>query len=95
MDTRPQQVQWVVKVVITDGHFYLPWAFVLVYMGQHTHFGVGPAGMNHILFTNSGYAFITSMAKEVMFLVALVCLSVCLFVCLSVDITQIVVNGLG
>ena len=44
--------------------------------------------------------FITSLAKEVMFLVALVslsvCLSVCLFVCLSVDnITQKVMNGLG
>ena len=43
---------------------------------------------------------ITSLAKEVMFLVALVslsvCLSVCLFVCLSVDnITQKVMNGLG
>ena len=42
----------------------------------------------------------TSLAKEVMFLVALVslsvCLSVCLFVCLSVDnITQKVMNGLG
>ena len=34
--------------------------------------------------------------KEVMFLVALVSLSVCLFVCLSVDnITQKVMNGLG
>ena len=44
--------------------------------------------------------FITSLAKEVMFLVALVslsvCLSVCLFVCLSVDnITQKVMNRLG
>ena len=40
--------------------------------------------------------FITSLAKEVMFLVALVSLSVCLFVCLSVDnITQKVMNGLG
>ena len=47
---------------------------------------------------------ITSLAKEVMFLVALVSLSVCLFVCLfvclsvclSVDnITQKVMNGLG
>ena len=47
---------------------------------------------------------ITSLAKEVMFLVALVnlsvclsvCLFVCLFVCLSVDnITQKVMNGLG
>ena len=43
---------------------------------------------------------ITFLAKEVMFLVALVslsvCLSVCLFVCLSVDnITQKVMNGLG
>ena len=37
-----------------------------------------------------------SLAKEVMFLVALVCLFVCLFVCLSVDnITQKVMNGLG
>ena len=36
--------------------------------------------------------FVTSLAKEVMFLVALVCL----FVCLSVDnITQKVMNGLG
>ena len=40
------------------------------------------------------------VAKEVMFLVALVslsvCLSVCLFVCLSVDnITQKVMNELG
>ena len=36
--------------------------------------------------------FITSLAKEVMFLVALVCL----FVCLSVNnITQKVMNGLG
>ena len=34
--------------------------------------------------------------KEVMFLVALVSLSVCLSVCLSVDsITQKVMNGLG
>ena len=46
------------------------------------------------------YSLITSLAKEVMFLVALVslsvCLSVCLFVCLSVDnITQKVMNGLG
>ena len=49
-------------------------------------------------------SFITSLAKEVMFLVALVslsvclsvCLFVCLFVCLSVDnITQKVMNGLG
>ena len=41
-------------------------------------------------------AFVTSLAKEVMFLVALVSLSVCLFVCLSVDnITQKVMNGLG
>ena len=40
--------------------------------------------------------FITSLAKEVMFLVALVSLSVCLSVCLSVDnITQKVRNGLG
>ena len=39
--------------------------------------------------------FITSLAKEVMFLVALVNLPVCLFVCLSVDnITQTVMNGL-
>ena len=38
----------------------------------------------------------TSLAKEVMFLVALVSLSVCLSVCLSVDnITQKVINGLG
>ena len=42
------------------------------------------------------YLFITSLAKEVMFLVALVCLFVCLSVCLSVDnITQNVMNGLG
>ena len=41
-------------------------------------------------------SIITSLAKEVMFLVALVSLSVCLFVCLSVDnITQKVMNGLG
>ena len=41
-------------------------------------------------------SFITSLAKEVMFLVALVSLSVCLSVCLSVDnITQKVMNGLG
>ena len=39
---------------------------------------------------------ITSLTKEVRFLVALVCMSVCLFVCLSVDnITQKVMNGLG
>ena len=37
-------------------------------------------------------SIVTSLAKEVMFLVALVCL----FVCLSVDnITQKVMNGLG
>ena len=42
------------------------------------------------------YVCISSFAKEVMFLVALVCLSVCLFVCLSEDnITQKVMNGLG
>ena len=35
---------------------------------------------------------ITSLAKEIMFLVALVCLFVCLFVD---NITQKVVNGLG
>ena len=36
------------------------------------------------------------VAKEVMYLVALVCLFVCLSVCLSVDnITQKVINGLG
>ena len=35
----------------------------------------------------------TSLAKEVMFLVALVCLFVCLFVC--DNITQKVMNGLG
>ena len=41
-------------------------------------------------------SIVTSLAKEVMFLVALVSLSVCLFVCLSVDnITQKVMNGLG
>ena len=40
--------------------------------------------------------FVTSLAKEVMSLVALVSLSVCLFVCLSVDnITQKIMNGLG
>ena len=40
-------------------------------------------------------SIVTSLAKEVMFLVALVSLSVCL-VCLSVDnITQKVMNGLG
>ena len=39
---------------------------------------------------------VTSLAKEVMFLVALVSLFVCLFVCLSVDnITQKVMNELG
>ena len=39
---------------------------------------------------------ITSLAKEVMFLLALASLFVCLFVCLSVDnITQKVINGLG
>ena len=39
---------------------------------------------------------ITSLAKEVTFLVALVSLSVCISVCLSVDnITQKVMNGLG
>ena len=48
--------------------------------------------------TPNGYIII--VAKEVMFLVALVslsvCLSACLFVCLSVDnITQKVMNGLG
>ena len=49
----------------------------------------------------SHYVYIiTSLAKEVMFLVALVslsvCLSVCLFICLSVDnITQKVMKGLG
>ena len=38
----------------------------------------------------------TSLAKEAMFLVALVSLSVCLSVCLSVDnITQKVMNGVG
>ena len=42
------------------------------------------------------HTIITSLAKEVMFLVALVSLSVCLSVCLSVDnITQKVINGLG
>ena len=36
------------------------------------------------------------VAKEVMFLVALVSLSICLFVCLAVDnITQKLMNGLG
>ena len=40
-------------------------------------------------------AIFTSLAKEVMFLVVLVSLSVCLSVCLSVDnITQKVMNGL-
>ena len=39
---------------------------------------------------------ITFLAKEVMFLVALVSFSVCLSVCLSVDnITQKVMNELG
>ena len=39
---------------------------------------------------------VTSLAKEAMFLVALVCLFVCLSVCLSVDnFTQKVMNGLG
>ena len=46
------------------------------------------------------FCLVTSLAKEVMFLAALVslsvCLFVCLFVCLSVDnITQKVMNGLG
>ena len=40
-------------------------------------------------------AFITSLAKEVMSLVALVCLFVYLSVCLSVDITQKFMNRLG
>ena len=40
--------------------------------------------------------YLLGMAKEVMFLVALVSLSVSLFVCLSVDnITQKVMSGLG
>ena len=38
------------------------------------------------------FTIITSLAKEVMFLVALVCLFVCLFV---YNITQKVMNGLG
>ena len=47
----------------------------------------GVGGVRHL-----GPTFITSLAKEVMFLVALVSLSVCL----SVDnITQKVMNGLG
>ena len=42
------------------------------------------------------YLLITSLAKEVMFWVVLVCLFVCLSVCLFVDnITQKVMNGLG
>ena len=53
-----------------------------------------------VAFHHLDSAFITSLAKEVMFLVALVSLSVylsvCLFVCLSVNnITQKVMNGLG
>ena len=48
------------------------------------------------LYNNVMSSFITSLAKEVMFLVALVSLSVCLSVCLSVyNITQKVMNGLG
>ena len=44
---------------------------------------------------NPKRSVITSLTKEVIFLVALVCLSVCLFVCLSVDtITQKGMNGL-
>ena len=39
-----------------------------------------------------GVSIVTSLAKEVMFLVALVCLSVCLSVN---NITQKVMNGLG
>ena len=41
--------------------------------------------------------YLINLAKEVMFLVVLVSLSVCLSVCLSVDnmITQKVMNGLG
>ena len=38
------------------------------------------------------FTIITSLAKEVMFLVVLVCLFVCLFVD---NITQKVMNGLG
>ena len=38
------------------------------------------------------FTIITSLAKEVMFLVALVCLFVCLFVD---NISQKVMNGLG
>ena len=42
------------------------------------------------------FKIFTSLAKEVMFLVALFSLSVCLSVCLSVDnITQKGMNGLG
>ena len=41
------------------------------------------------------FDIITSLAKEVMFLVALVCLFNCLSVCLFVDITQTFMNGLG
>ena len=45
--------------------------------------------------SNTQHIF-TSLAKEVMFLVALVSLSVSLSVCLSVDnSTQKVMNGLG
>ena len=40
----------------------------------------------------TGKGFFTSLAKKVMFLVALVCLFVCLFVD---NITQSVMNGLG
>ena len=48
--------------------------------------------MLDILHTTLPLIIITSLAKEVMFLVALVCL----FVCLSVNnITQKVMNGLG
>ena len=55
----------------------------------------------HVVFVEELSTFrnitvVTSLAKEVMFLVALVSLSVCLSVCLSVDnITQKVMNGLG
>ena len=49
---------------------------------------LGQGGLRS-LSASSYYLFITSLAKEVMFLVALVslsvCLFVCLFVCLSVD----------
>ena len=54
------------------------------------------SGQPNVVVCDISSSVITSLAKEVMFLVALVSLSVCLSVCLSVDnITQKVMNGLG